>query len=1304
MKRIPFLFAIFWAPVLAGTTAMRGGGYPSYKLGDTATLTVATSPIQANAPVYRYRTFKGRPDGEQPTLVGYTNSQGVYFSSVVLTTGLGGYNYERFAVGTPTSPTSADLNFTIETPAPAVDRGAGPFYIGDTITLEVRTSALQANMPVYRWRYYKSPQDVISQPDGPQPTQIGVTDDMGRFVSSVTITTGVGDYTLESFAVGSETGYRSTAQRFTIYPARQAPIVLRSPPAPNYHIGDQPVVSIATDPPQPFAAIYRFRLFNGQPDGPQPTLVATTDYLGKWWSQMTLSSGIGSYTNEQWTVGSPAGLRSPIYGFTIAPAVPQPPIVNRAAPYPAYRIGDTMTLELLTNPIQANQPVYRWITYYGTTTGPVQVGTTDANGTFRSSQTVTNSLSLGSYANEQFAVGLTTNPRSFALNYQILPALEPPLVFRPSPYPYYFIGDDETLVLNTDPVQAFQPIYRYRYRDGFPDGDQPTLIGTTDGNGYFYSRTRITEGVGEYTSESFTVGSPNGLRSQPMSYLISDENPGVLEFDSVEPQVIERGQVTRVRLRGRNFTENTTLKVATRSITKAQPIITPTVSIEGISMDGTEMFAFVDTRSSSLSEPFYNLELREGEQVKGSPIRVLEEGPVVDGYSPASIAGGNTYAFTIHGAHLIDATVALSDPNLGHLEKIQSGENYVFGIVTLNRVHSYQTFYYKVTRSGKTVWLPAEVTTNLSANARNITESTLPPETDNKDVTPVPPIYVEPVTVSDSLASYQGYAETVEDLEKLPWCVSASATWTAVYRASHSLITFNDNGLIGPISGVLGIGESLNIHSFVLSLNGIISVTIGWDACSDTGVSRPYFCVAFAIFTQIPGRSQTFTQVSCSRNVSGGTMTPERGSPAFGVEGGSCANVSNLSMTNGIGSATVTQRACCEQPIILNMRCSDALPDAFWGCFDFRRFSGSSTPSCAPPPAIQVTGVEYLEPGGTWVSINQQLDVLDGTTVQFRARKNTPDPWPPGQPTWSGLNLSGSGEIISSTFTGTGNVNIQVSSGSGGAIPYNFNVTIYDIIPVVTPAINFPGRSYAEFGLNESVTLSFTTVNPSFNPANMRYQWTNSENVNTSNNNYIHTFGTSPMQVVFTLTVTNGPSKGETRTKTVTLIAPGAGRIFHMTCAGTYHVQGRASVGFVGLTTLLPDYVAFPGLVVREGAGTSSGSGYFANIRLSHTAGPLQSVQRDPRYGNYWGYDQVIDDWSGPYTAGSSIWPIAWQYQNSTGQFVNFAFVNHDTIIQANGAISVTKGQSPLITTSLNDANANFNPSCLQQGTIPCKE
>ncbi|MEM8932841.1 MAG: hypothetical protein AAGE94_16775, partial [Acidobacteriota bacterium] len=185
-----------------------------------------------------------------------------------------------------------------------------------------------------------------------------------------------------------------------------------------------------------------------------------------------------------------------------ASAATAAPSATRPAPYPAYDVGDTGTLIITTSPIQANQPVYRWRYRNGQPDGdqPTEIGTTDQNGRFEVSVPLPAS-SVGAYTGERFAVGSPSSTKSNTLTYRI-DASSAPNATRPSPYPNYDVGDTARLEIRTQPVQANQTVYRWRTKNGVPDGAQPTDLGTTDSSGVLIVEGPLGIGeIGDYSGE-----------------------------------------------------------------------------------------------------------------------------------------------------------------------------------------------------------------------------------------------------------------------------------------------------------------------------------------------------------------------------------------------------------------------------------------------------------------------------------------------------------------------------------------------------------------------------------------------------------------------------------------------------------------------------------------------------------------------------------------------------------------------------------------------------------------------------------
>ncbi|MCG8459571.1 MAG: hypothetical protein MI919_25105, partial [Holophagales bacterium] len=228
----------------AAPSASRSGGYPDYAVGETAVLTITTSPAQAHQPVYRFRYKNGLPDGDQPTEIGTTDAAGVFTASALLEVdAIGAYAEERFAVGDSGGPKSNALSFDVHAANPPSSSRPAPFpsyTVGDLTSNTISTSPAQPHQPVYRFRFKNG------APDGDQPTYLGHTDAAGRLQLEGTLTVDhIGSYSDESFAVGTEGGPRSSAESYTVQ-ASNPPTANRSAPFPEYRVGDLATLNLST--------------------------------------------------------------------------------------------------------------------------------------------------------------------------------------------------------------------------------------------------------------------------------------------------------------------------------------------------------------------------------------------------------------------------------------------------------------------------------------------------------------------------------------------------------------------------------------------------------------------------------------------------------------------------------------------------------------------------------------------------------------------------------------------------------------------------------------------------------------------------------------------------------------------------------------------------------------------------------------------------------------------------------------------------------------------------------------------------
>ncbi|TQV82933.1 RHS repeat-associated core domain-containing protein [Aliikangiella coralliicola] len=503
------------------------GNYPNYRLNDRAILRLTTNPVQAEQPVFAWRVKDGvvQRNGDE---IGETNSQGVFEVDVTLeaTDLCGQYSGEQFSVGAVSNPRSASLSYKIICPAPDADRNDSHFpnyEIGDVAQLEIRTSPVMANAPVFSWRRKNGSVERNGE-------EIGRTNASGVFINSLTIDDpdACGSYTNEQFAVGNIINDRSTSMSYTV--TCPTPVAQRNDNNyPNYDLGDFARVTVSTTPALPNEPVYTWRYKDGQ-------LQRNGEHLGYTNSQgvfvnelyLTDPDVCGQYSGEKFAVGSRSNPRSSSLSYTVTCPPPGRPVATRPdGHYPDYQLGQTAQLRVVTNPKQPEEPVYTWRLKDGQVQRNAEyLGDTDANGIFVNTLVLEDPDVCGEYSGEQFAVGSTNGLRSTALSYRITCPQAPHVERTDTNFPNYVIGQTATLRLTTNPIQSNEDVFGWRFKDGQLErnGD---FVGKTNAAGIF-ENTLVLEDpsiCGSYSGEQFSVGSSTGPRSNSLTYTISCDVP-----------------------------------------------------------------------------------------------------------------------------------------------------------------------------------------------------------------------------------------------------------------------------------------------------------------------------------------------------------------------------------------------------------------------------------------------------------------------------------------------------------------------------------------------------------------------------------------------------------------------------------------------------------------------------------------------------------------------------------------------------------------------------------------------------------
>jgi outer membrane protein OmpA-like peptidoglycan-associated protein len=235
---------------------------------------------------------------------------------------------------------------------------------------------------------------------------------------------------------------------------------------------------------------------------------------------------------------------------------------------------------------------------------------------------------------------------------------------------------------------------------------------------------------------------------------------------------------------------------------------------------------------------------------------------------------------------------------------------------------------------------------------------------------------------------------------------------------------------------------------------------------------------------------------------------------------------------------------------------------------------------------------------------------------------------------------------------------------------------------VLTARDNFAGRSVNRFGLAEVVDLSFTTTPPRTAASMGGLQWRVASGGGTLVADLIgggtYTASGTPAAVTLELTVATGPHAATVvSTHRIFIVAPSGSYMEKQPGTNIRHINGNASVGFRGLSYLLPRDVSFSNIERREGNATGVGIGFYGYLNgRVHATGSWFTVGP----GNIATgclvntVDTVFTGAKGPpYSVGFFLWPIERQYRVGTGAPVTFTIANHIQWVDAAGKATITK-------------------------------
>lgn len=347
---------------------------------------------------------------------------------------------------------------------------------------------------------------------------------------------------------------------------------------------------------------------------------------------------------------------------------------------------------------------------------------------------------------------------------------------------------------------------------------------------------------------------------------------------------------------------------------------------------------------------------------------------------------------------------------------------------------------------------------------------------------------------------------------------------------------------------------------------------------------------------------------------------------------------------------------------------------------------------------VTVDRIQYDDPDTGYTDISGTLYVHIGTTVTFKAIKEpTSASWPSGKPVWGGsAGASGTGETKAVTFdtTSTSTTDYKTVTAECGNTE-TVNVVVFEFDGTFQPDDPFDGRSLDRWGLEEEVTLGFTTTPTGITATQAGgLEWTSGGVGDLTNRGPDGTadYDAEELQggVTFRLEVVSGASAGVSEIYWHDVIKPTGTRMTRVYPPGIHwHEYQRCTVGLSLHYWLDPTDVSFKYLKFGEGAcPTTNASGYFLTCEPpgSSPYGTLKDPHaQTPVFSGIMGGDigfgcRVVER-DIPTTKefpmwdeGDYEWHIPAMYKDNTGAKHDFGGTKlHISHISQSGTATVTK-------------------------------
>ena len=367
---------------------------------------------------------------------------------------------------------------------------------------------------------------------------------------------------------------------------------------------------------------------------------------------------------------------------------------------------------------------------------------------------------------------------------------------------------------------------------------------------------------------------------------------------SLNPEVIISGRTETVTINGSNF-------AGASVVASAVGRTLPGVSV--LSVTANQIRVQVNASNPAV-DGFYGLEIHGAEGMTAVPIRIVQDKPIIDSWTPAQAAGGDTYLLMITGENLGGAIVRAAGGVVVY-DVESPDDNNLTGLLEA-RGSSGTTDIEVVGRNGRS----SRVTIEL--RARNEIDKKMQ-MLEGKGATgeTVPGIYLQ----EPAFAPRSSLDKTIVFGCHFSW--TRGRFWSRRFALFRNAQThqYDANLLLN-----LVLGEHRNIEAFIVISAGSRSVTVDLY-CTDYGLEFD-ICFEMDLYVEIVGIGSQYLYASACLG-SDGPHATFGGNGFFNFEftvrgnGGRCTRVTPTNGTQnieGLPTADVEQLECCREDIAIS--------------------------------------------------------------------------------------------------------------------------------------------------------------------------------------------------------------------------------------------------------------------------------------------------------------------------------------------------------------------------------------------------